>query len=811
MDIQTVTIKDYLTSKGVAFRDTGTQLVANCMFCNDEKGHFYVSKEKNVYYCQHCFNKGNIFTLAEHYSDKKSEVIIDNHRTTGRLRELTSPIDTLKHAINCHESLTSEIREYLNARGINNDLINKYKLGYGYFYGKYWITIPVKNSEGKVAFIKLRRLPDAQEGQEKYKFYPKGSAADIYNGKALKETDEIFICEGEFDSIILNSHGISAITSTGGVGTFKSEWLERLKHLKRITICFDRDDAGERGFNSLAKKISDFAPSIEIFKITFPERMGDDNKDITDYFIRCGGSKEELLNDLQTKIDVSTIIVSEQDNAKLENTEDQTATQRLLNFLGKTNIQVFTDQLNDYYVAVNGDGTRIVGLNSREFDDWIIHQLHTNKLSFGEDTIKKAKQILAVNALNSKSRYHLWVRVGKDDADNIWYDLGEKAVKITAEGWEVVANPPILFKRFTHQLEQVEPVRGGNISTILDFTNVKNDHDRILLQIYLVSCFMPDYPHPVLVVHGQHGAAKSTLFRLLKKVVDPSAISTLPPMKDLPQFIQTISHHWAAYFDNLSNLKTELSDLLCRACTGESFSKRKLYSDDDDKVYRFQHILGINGIANVVSKSDLLDRSILIELERISDENRKDEEQLNKDFKEATPLLLGACFDLLSQAIKIRPQINLSKTPRMADFAKWGAAISEAMGLGQESFVSAYLNNIDRQNSEAIEASPIGVAIMHLVNKEPTGTIEATPEELLKRLNLIAEELGIDHQRTHQWPKESRWLLRRLREISPNLEKAGVKIDNSRSEERFIIVESKKNRRTYLDSLFPDDTSSPTT
>ena len=57
--------------------------------------------------------------------------------------------------------------------------------------------------------------------------------------------------------------------------------------------------------------------------------------------------------------------------------------------------------------------------------------------------------------------------------------------------------------------------------------------------------------------------------------------------------------------------------LLCRAVTGSSFSKRALWTNDEDFYYNFKRNLGINGIDLAATKADLLDRSILMETERI--------------------------------------------------------------------------------------------------------------------------------------------------------------------------------------------------
>ena len=65
-----------------------------------------------------------------------------------------------------------------------------------------------------------------------------------------------------------------------------------------------------------------------------------------------------------------------------------------------------------------------------------------------------------------------------------------------------------------------------------------------------------------------------------------------------------------------------ISDQLCRAVTGSGFTKRELYSDDNDIIYNFRRCLGFNGINLAATKADLLDRGIIMALERIPESKR---------------------------------------------------------------------------------------------------------------------------------------------------------------------------------------------
>ena len=300
------------------------------------------------------------------------------------------------------------------------------------------------------------------------------------------------------------------------------------------------------------------------------------------------------------------------------------------------------------------------------------------------------------------------------------------------------------------------------------------EENHILFLTYLVTSLIPGIPHPVLIIHGEQGSSKSTFFKIIKSLIDPSAVEITSSPDNLREFIQVASHHWIYFLDNLSYLPDWISDALCRACTGEGFSKRELYTDDEDVVYSFCHCLGANGINLVASKPDLLDRSIIFGLEAIPPVKRKSEEKLWEGFGREKPAILGGLFDILSRGMAIYPSIRLAYTPRMADFAIWGCAIAKALGYSEKAFLDAYNENIRQQNQEALGASPVAQAIIAFMADKPIW--EGASHELFDKLNGWAETFRIN-TKARTWPKDPRWLWRRIKEVRPNLMAMGIEAD----------------------------------
>jgi 5S rRNA maturation endonuclease (ribonuclease M5) len=303
MNLQTITIKEYFDRKGIKYKETNGELITKCFFC-DKDDHFYASKETGQYDCKRCGEKGNLITLAKHLGNSIEDIkiatqIIASTRQNNQAKKSKLDPDLV---VRCNSTLPESIKDYLNNRGITNDLLELYKIGFGNFYGRNWITIPIRSKDGNFSFLKLRQDPEDQDNDTKYKFYPTGSNAEIFGWECLKyNIDMIVICEGELDCIILQSYGIPAITSTAGAGTFKKEWIEELKNLKKIYVCFDKDDAGDKGVEKLIESLTENLPDTSIYRITLPERMID-GKDLTDYFTKYDGNPDELIYELSKKI-----------------------------------------------------------------------------------------------------------------------------------------------------------------------------------------------------------------------------------------------------------------------------------------------------------------------------------------------------------------------------------------------------------------------------------------------------------------------------------------------------------------------------
>ena len=456
--------------------------------------------------------------------------------------------------------------------------------------------------------------------------------------------------------------------------------------------------------------------------------------------------------------------------------------------LSDPEIELFHDEYAvSYAQLVIGDHKEIWPCGGSQFRRCMAKSFYDNyNKALSSNTISSGLNIIEAEAKFNGDEYKLHNRVAELE-EAIYYDLADKkwqAVKVTAEGWSVVSETPILFKRYQHHAPQVQPVAGGQVQDILRFINVTERDHQILVLVYLVSCFMPGFAHPIPYIYGQQGSAKSSFSKILRKLIDPSRLEVLSLPRKPEELTQVLAHHWFLFFDNVSYISHDTSDLLCRAVTGSGFSKRQLYTDDEDIIYNIQPNIGINGINLASAAPDLLERSMLIELKRVEVKDRKDERELWRGFEEGRPKILGAIFDAVAKTIATRKTITLTSLPRMADFVLVGCAIAEAIGYTRDEFLQAYYHNINSQNEEVLAEHLEAMLVSALL--EGQNEWSGSPAQLLEVLRAIGKEQSIDEK---QLPKSANALSRKLNILKTNLETAGIKLIKSKGTKRTITLQ----------------------
>src|ERR1700678_3218554 len=164
----------------------------------------------------------------------------------------------------------AEMRSALQRVGILRDS------GHEHFNGSIVVPLFGVNADGAPRAVMgayARKLLDnLRAGTPKHLYLP-GPHRGVFNREGLEGQPEIILCEALIDAMTFWSAGYRNVTSCYGVNGMTEELLGALKSCgaQRILIAFDRDEAGDRGAETLSKRLT--AEGLDCFRLLFPKGM----------------------------------------------------------------------------------------------------------------------------------------------------------------------------------------------------------------------------------------------------------------------------------------------------------------------------------------------------------------------------------------------------------------------------------------------------------------------------------------------------------------------------------------------------------
>jgi hypothetical protein len=429
-------------------------------------------------------------------------------------------------------------------------------------------------------------------------------------------------------------------------------------------------------------------------------------------------------------------------------------------------------------------------IKAKGFRRWLARQYHlATEGAVGSEALQAAMNVLEGKALFDGVEYPVCVRTAEFEG-SIYLDLCDaawRAVECSPQGWRVVENPPVRFRRAKAMLALPEPVRGGHVDGLREYVNVHDDSWPLLVA-WLLAAYRPRGPYPALNLHGEQGSAKSTTAKALRSLVDPNTAPLRCEPREPRDLAIAANNGWVVALDNLSRLPPWLSDALCRLSTGGGFATRELFSDQDEVIFDAMRPLVITGIEEVATRSDLLDRSIMVSLPTIPEHKRRPESEFWVGFHKSLPALFGAMLTAVCEAVANVNKVVLTQLPRMADFALWSVAGERAMGLHSGEFMDAYTANRAAGNEVALEASPVATAVITFMSALVLGKWTGTATALM---DVLDGKVSEKTRESKAWPRSPRGLSGILKRLAPNLRQTGIEVEFCREpdhDRRRVIV-----------------------
>ena len=399
--------------------------------------------------------------------------------------------------------------------------------------------------------------------------------------------------------------------------------------------------------------------------------------------------------------------------------------------------------------------------------------------------IRDAVNVLYGIALYDGNEHRLYVRKAEIDG-KIYVDLGDpswKAIEITESGWKIIDNCPVHFRRSRNTLPLPIPTRGGEIDSLRGLINAGSDENWILTLAWLSQAFWCRGPYAHLYLRGTQGTAKSYMMQTLKSISDPSAAIKRRLPKTERDAAIAIGSEASPCFDNLSGMSDDIADLWCVASTGGVSSQRALFTDDEEAIIYVKCPIIANGIEDLGQRGDLLDRTIVLDLDPIPENERRTEKEMQTAIDENRSKLFGCLLDMTVIGLNAIDSTELKNPPRMADFAEWACA---CLGDAANRFMEIYTNARNDTSIDLAEMNRLPATILSFIHLRDGKRWEGSASLLLAELNHLAGI--IPGHEPGDWPNSPGKMGSELRRFSQALESKGIKTAYKRLHEGKRVI-----------------------
>ena len=337
----------------IPLQPKGRNYVGVCPFHNDSNPSLTVSKDKQIYKCFSCNAAGNVFTFVKEYEKidfmeaVKKVCDITGQKVVGfekviKKQEIPKEKEILYNLLNdlgkfySYNLLNSnekEAFEYITNRGLKQEILDEYRVGYspldsektikflkakgysnddiidagvgleanGTIYDRYngRLVFPLFDTYNRIIGFSARKLPSSNDdakyvntGETKL-FHKSNVLYNYYHAeKVSRKIGYCYVLEGFMDVLALVRSGIpNAIAIMGTALTI--EHIELLKKLNcEIRFCFDNDRAGQEATIKNLKLLQKTQLKVKVVN------LGNENKDADEILKAKGveGLKNYLSN-----------------------------------------------------------------------------------------------------------------------------------------------------------------------------------------------------------------------------------------------------------------------------------------------------------------------------------------------------------------------------------------------------------------------------------------------------------------------------------------------------------------------------------
>ena len=480
---------------------------------------------------------------------------------------------------------------------------------------------------------------------------------------ALPAGTRIGVYEGEKAADAAARRGCSAVGTATGSSIPSDKSLEVLKPFD-VYLWPDNDDGGREHMNQIAARLDAMDCTVRVINWKDAPPKGD-AADFT-------GTDDEW-NALFSDAIEWTAPEPKPEAGAADNGQTRGNQATAIVKLALDACDLFHDGDTSYATIVVGGHSETHPILSKPFKHFVVDLYLREKEGLSVPNAENLNS--ALNVLEARAqlygpdiRAHL--RVARHE-DHAYIDTGNsewQVIDISPEAWRVIpaADAPVRFRRPKDMRALPMPVPGGEIWELRKFFNLAADDEGGLGAFILLVCFMIVVllgvgPYPILLLIGEHGTAKSTLLRVIRKLLDPYTLEIRALPKEARDFAIACENNHLIFFDNVSRLPQWLSDLMCSAATGGGFGVRTHYENRTEEIFDYRRPQGLSSIKECAVSPDLPDRALRITLQVIRKMTRRIEREFWKSFDAAAPRILGVVLDGASAALRNADSVSLRR------------------------------------------------------------------------------------------------------------------------------------------------------
>jgi hypothetical protein len=485
--------------------------------------------------------------------------------------------------------------------------------------------------------------------------------------------------------------------------------------------------------------------------------------------------------------------------------------------LAASRCDLFCDPTGEAYasfVAAHGQGEHreTHRLRSKSFNLWLRLFYYAEKNGApSSEAMASAIKTLMAKAHFDGDRRNIYLRTAPPDG-KIYLDMCDpdwRAIEIDADGFRVVDDPPVHFRREAGMLplptpSTVDPRKW--IARLREVLSLRDGRDSVVIVAWLLAALAGRSPYAVIVFLGEQGATKTSAAYAVRSTIDPNASPLRAKPKDPHDVFVAAAHSLVVGYNNLSSLPDWLSDTLCVVSEGSGESRRELFTDADESLIIACAAFLLTAIENVIKRGDLAQRTLYVHLASVANGQRLTDQAFKARFKRAHADLLGALCAAAASGLRAEKTLKLASLPRLATFYHWASACESALWRKGE-FRRPFVANAWDATEDVIEGEQAASVFRRFVAER--GKWEGTATQLLADLvafvrrpvreaeaahaQAVKAKEDAERERTaaalrearetardilgDRWPRAPNALTGKLKRASPALRNAGVRVD----------------------------------